>query len=525
MNKLFYISAILVLLFHNINGQGNMVLSTGSKMVVTPSTNLVNTGSTTIQSTATLTNSGSVSMKGDFTNNGTSAVGTGLLAFNGTVTQVIGGSTSTTFGQMAVNNNVQLGVPVTVSSSLSFLSGKLMLAASNLTMAVGGSITGYNNVRYIDASAAGKLIQNVGASDKVYPVGTATTYVPATLNNPVTADNYGMRVFNNVLINGTTGATIPSINHAVAMTWVVDEATAGGSNLTATCQWNGANEGSLFNRTQAGIGIYIAGVWNPQNAAAASGANPYLLTRSGITTPGPLAVGDINSPMAIAVALTLNLKEFLEGPFTTTEMTTFLNSVGLIPLAQPYNVAPWNYSGSESVASIPNANVVDWVIVELRDAASAPSATIGTRIARQAAFVLKNGQIVGLNGSSPLQFNVTVANQLFAIVWYKNHLGVMSSVGLTNVGGTYTYDFTTSATQVYGGGPGHKQIGSGIWGMMSGDGDGNGTVNTNDKALVWSVNSGKIGYFTSDFNLDRQTNNKDKNEKWLPNLTKVTLVP
>ncbi len=90
----------------------------------------------------------------------------------------------------------------------------------------------------------------------------------------------------------------------------------------------------------------------------------------------------------------------------------------------------------------------------------------------------------------------------------------MSSVRLTNIGNTYTYNFTTSATQVYGGAPGHEQIGSGIWGMMSGDGDGNGTVNTNDKTLVWSPNAGKTGYFTSDFNLDRQTNNKDKNEKW-----------
>ncbi len=183
MKKLFYISAIIVLLIHNVNGQGNLILSTGSKLVVSPSTYLVNTGSITIQSTATLTNSGSMSMKGDFTNNGTSAVGTGLLAFNGTVTQIIGGSTSTTFGQVAVNNNVQLDTPATVSTVLNFLSGKLMLAASNLTMGVGGSITGYNNAQYIDASAAGKLIQNVGASDKVYPVGTAATYVPATLNN------------------------------------------------------------------------------------------------------------------------------------------------------------------------------------------------------------------------------------------------------------------------------------------------------------------------------------------------------
>jgi hypothetical protein len=525
MKKLYYISVAVILIIQNVSGQANMVLSPGSRIVINPSTYVVNTQDITVLSTAVLTNNGSVTMKGNFTNNGTSAVGTGLFTFNGTVNQLIGGSTTTGFGQVAINNNVQLSTAATISASLNFLSGKLMLAASNLTMGVGGSISGYNSARYIDASGAGKLIRNVGVTGSFYPVGTTASYVPVTLSNSGTADNYGIRVFADVLNNGTSGGTIPSIAHAVNMTWVVDEATAGGSSLTATCMWNGANEGSLFNRAQSGIGIYSSSAWNPQGAGSASGTNPYTLTRSGITTPGPMAVGDINTTMAIILALTFNLKEYLEGPFIGTEMTTLLNSGGLIPLTQPYNTAPWNYTGSESVGSIPNSNIVDWVLIELRDAPSASLATVATRIARQAAFLLKNGQIVGLNGSSPLQFTVTVTNQLFAIVWYKNHLGVMSSVGLINVGGTYTYDFTTSATQVHGGASGHKQIGTGIWGMISGDGDSNGTVNLNDKTLVWSINAGKIGYFSSDFNLDRQTNNEDKNDKWYPNISKTSLVP
>jgi hypothetical protein len=332
MNKLIVISAAFVLLYHNTIGQGNMVLSTGSNMVVNPSTYLVNTGEITIQSTATLTNNGSVSLMGDFTNNGISSAGSGLLAFNGTVPQIIGGSTSTSFGQVNVGNNVQLNTPAIITSALTFQSGKMTLGSNNLTIGNSGSISGYDNSKYIIAGGSGKLIQNIAAANKVYPVGTAASYVPVTLSNEGTSDNYGVRVFDDVLNNGTSGGTIASINNAVDMTWVVDETVAGGSNLTATCQWNGANEGSLFNRTQAGIGVYNAGIWNPQNAGAASGANPYTMTRTGITTPGPLAVGDINSPMAVILALTVNLKEFLEGPFTGTEMTTQLNSGGLIPL-------------------------------------------------------------------------------------------------------------------------------------------------------------------------------------------------
>jgi len=525
MKKLYYISAAFVLLFQNAGGQAHLVLSAGSKVMVNPGTYIVNAQDITLLSTANLVNNGSVSLKGNFTNNGMSAAGNGLFIFNGTANQIIGGSVATSFGQVALNNNVQLATTAGISSLLNFLSGKLTLGANNLTMGSGGTVSGYNSSRHVVASATGKLIQNVGAVNKVYPLGTATTYVPLMLSNSGTADNYGVRVFADVLNNGTSGGTIPSIAHAVNMTWVVDEAVAGGSNLTAACQWNAANEGASFIRAHSGIGVYASGAWNPQNEGPASGTNPYFLTRSGITTPGPLAVGDVYSPMAVMVTLSYNLKEFLEGPFTGTEMTTLMNSGGILPLSQPYNVSPWNYTGTESVVSIPNSNVVDWVLVELRDATSAPLATAATRIARKAGFLLKNGQIVGLNGASPLQFTVVLDHLLFAVVWYRNHLGVMSASGLVNVGGTYSYDFTTGSGQAYGGANAHKQIGTGIWGMISGDGDGNGTVNTNDKTLVWSINAGKTGYFVSDFNLDRQTNNKDKNEKWYPNLSKVSLVP
>ena len=302
------------------------------RLSVNPATYVVNAQDITLQSAAALTNNGSVSLKGNFTNNGTSAAGTGLFTCNGSASQTIGGSTTTSFGQIGLSNNVQLAASATVSTLLNFLSGKLTLNAYNLSLNSGCNITGYNGSRYIVASGTGKLVQNVAAVNKVFPVGTASSYVPATLNNSGTADNYGVRVFADVLNNGTSGGTIPSIAHAVNMTWVVDESLAGGSNLTATCQWNAANEGASFIRAHSGIGVYASGAWNPQNEGPASGTNPYSLTRSGITTPGPMAVGDVYSPMAVMVTLSYNLKEFLEGPFTGTEMTTLLNSGGILPL-------------------------------------------------------------------------------------------------------------------------------------------------------------------------------------------------
>ena len=64
--------------------------------------------------------------------------------------------------------------------------------------------------------------------------------------------------------------------------------------------------------------------------------------------------------------ITLDLKVFLEWPFNDTTMNTVLNAQNLIPLTQPFNVAPWNYAGTELVSSIPNPDIVDRVLVELR---------------------------------------------------------------------------------------------------------------------------------------------------------------
>ncbi|MEZ5196305.1 MAG: hypothetical protein R2764_07890 [Bacteroidales bacterium] len=77
----------------------------------------------------------------------------------------------------------------------------------------------------------------------------------------------------------------------------------------------------------------------------------------------------INVPCTLEVAAgtTVNLNAMLEGPFFSGQMTPWLNVYGVIPFNQPYNQAPWNYSGTESVASIPNNDIIDWVLVELRE--------------------------------------------------------------------------------------------------------------------------------------------------------------
>jgi hypothetical protein len=215
---------------------------------------------------------------------------------------------------------------------------------------------------------------------------------------------------------------------------------------------------------------------------------------------------------------------YLEGPFSESAMNSELNVAGAIPLDQPYNAEPWNYAGTESVASIPNSNVVDWVLVELRDATDAASATSSTRMARQAAFLLKDGTVVGLDGSSVLQFGNSFNQQLFVIVWHRNHLGVLSANALTQNSGVYSYDFSTAITQAYNANLGYKLIGSGIYGMAGGDQNADGNVDFTDIS-AWKTNAGTTGYQSSDFDLNNQVNNKDKNNIWVENGSLSSQVP
>ncbi|GAB4321338.1 MAG: hypothetical protein Kow00127_13750 [Bacteroidales bacterium] len=253
--------------------------------------------------------------------------------------------------------------------------------------------------------------------------------------------------------------------------------------------------------------------------------------------------GDLGSPgtngtgQNLVSGITVNLTLFLQGPYAGGgTMVTELYNNGYIPLTQPYgpalpyydindqNSIPWYYTGTESVAAIP-ANVVDWVLVQLRDADIADNATSATAIATQPAFLLNDGTVTDLDGVSPLTFNVTPAQNLFAVVFHRNHLGIMSNNPLTASGSDYSYDFSTGETQVYGGANGHIELEPGVWGMIAGDGNGNGLIQNSDETQVWKVDLGSSGYLGGDFNMNGLSQNDDETSIWKVNLGGGGQVP
>lgn len=217
----------------------------------------------------------------------------------------------------------------------------------------------------------------------------------------------------------------------------------------------------------------------------------------------------------------LSVSLFLEGAFnsTTEQMSTALVDQGMVPLTQPYNTSPWNYTGSETLSALP-PDIVDWVLVELRHAASPELALPSTILSGwPKAFLLKNdGSVVSLDGvDEPAIGNPSISDNIYVVIYHRNHVGIISANALSLADSTYSYDFTTGINQAYGGSAGYKEIAPGIFGMVAGDGDADGSVYMSDRT-VWRNSLGVVSsYEASDYDMDGNSFMSDRT-LWRGNL-------
>ncbi len=216
---------------------------------------------------------------------------------------ISGGGVKTLQGNNAVANNLILN------------NGLIDINTYNLTINSSGQILNYDASKYIIAENSGSLIQYVAGIDKVFPVGTSTSYTPIILNNSGgIADNYSVNVFPKVTDNGlSSGTDVGFLEDCVKMTWQIDEENAGGSNLTITPQWNSADEGSSFNRNDCNVSYYDGTSWMANASAPAGGSNPYEKSLTG-TDVGSFAVSkkctgfeDNVTPVAICKDIVIQL--------------------------------------------------------------------------------------------------------------------------------------------------------------------------------------------------------------------------
>ena len=244
-------------------------------------------------------------------------------------------------------------------------------------------------------------------------------------------------------------------------------------------------------------------VWEDSVGA---GAPPYygrVYTYGGVGETLPV---DVWTGMG-AGALQATLSALLQGGWTGSTMRTTLVGAAAFPTTQPYNTAPWNYTGTETNAT-PPSTTTDWVLVQLRtDTASA------TAVASVAALVLEDGSIVDASGSGPVQIAVDPGSY-YVVLYHRNHVPVITANPVDFSSGAASYDFTTGAGQALGS---NSMVPLGAGGtppfaLWAGDGNVDGLVTAPDFNLYSAATAaGATGYEVADYNLDALVSAPDFN--------------
>ncbi|GEM_PF-6907240 len=265
-------SGLWAQLWYN-NGVG-VTLTGGVDVMIEGSVENTSTASYTTNHTADI-----IHVQGDWTNNDAAndATGPGKIVFEGSTPQTMtNNAAGNDYPNVEVNNG---GNGLTVAGGDAILSGDLILTDGKVTIGnfnvEAQDVTGYSEAAgdWVVTNGTGMLIMPLSTTNQVYPIGeNATTYNPAEIQaSAATTDKLGMRVFGDILNNGTAGTSYPT--DVVNKTWPIQIwGTRVGYTLTEKVHWRTSEEKTGFDRTQSAIGVHLGGVdnWSKYSCDAAA---------------------------------------------------------------------------------------------------------------------------------------------------------------------------------------------------------------------------------------------------------------
>ena len=261
-----------------VNGTTNI-----TRGILKPADGSVFKGNVTIGANGTLDGSAAttsgVSFGGDFTNNGAFTAGSGLVTFNGTAAQSIGGSTSpTTFNNLAINNP---GHTVT---------GNLRTDAANLTVTSGTF-----------APADGSTFDSVDiqAGGALALTGTETVHVTHNLNNAgVLSPTGGTLDIGGDLHNLGTGHIAPSGGTINTVGNFTNDGTFNPSAGTFDLGGNLINNGT-FAPTGGTFNFDGSGSQSISGSSPVSFASLVISNPNGVSGLGAITGNDLTIPTGV----------------------------------------------------------------------------------------------------------------------------------------------------------------------------------------------------------------------------------
>ena len=201
MNKV--VSIIFLIIGQIVIAFGQTTYNDGSTLYITAGSSIyLDDMGFTNQTNVTdgsIDNEGSIYIDGDWNNNTVAGEvfidlnTTGIVHFTGSSAQALGGTQTTHFESLTINNSSSTGVtldePIEVNQALSMTDGILFTDATNLlTIVSGGSSNDGNSGSYVDGP-----IKKVGNTDFLFPTGDGTIWAPieiTSINGGAVTDEY-----------------------------------------------------------------------------------------------------------------------------------------------------------------------------------------------------------------------------------------------------------------------------------------------------------------------------------------------
>lgn len=191
-------------------------------------------------------------------------------------------------------------------------------------------------------------------------------------------------------------------------------------------------------------------------------------------------------------------------------MPNNLTSINNFPLTDPYSVAgafnnAFTHVNNTTVATTTNAvvnttgnnSIIDWLFLELRT-----GTTNATTVAQsKAALLQSDGDIVAMDGISPVSFTLPSGNYFIAVK-HKNHLGFRTTNSFVLSSSPNLINFTNNSVPLYGSTP-IVSISSQYYTMLGGDANSDHSIDAFD-TIEWEQQNGLFDdyYLNSDYNLD-----------------------
>ena len=239
--------------------------------------------------------------------------------------------------------------------------------------------------------------------------------------------------------NGTL--TSPSISGGIQDLTVTTQLTFSGSAGTFDVLVNGVSVGSI--------------PYSGDNTTPTTTTIPNINIEGNISvvldnqsTSNRVRIDDLSwTCYSVPTDIKLSAKAYLQGAALNRStvsgeedwMQDDLRVNSLIPTTSPYDTttsdpAVFNTTGSNAI--------VDWVLVELRDAMNNTSV-----LESQSALLQRDGDIVAVDGISSLSFTSTTGNY-YIVIKHRNHLSIMTNNSIALSSTSTIVDFTDNNNQI-----------------------------------------------------------------------------